>query len=397
VKLAVACWFRGSPERAEEHIERAARLVEDRPTSPEKARVLATLARLRTVAGEAVEGRRIGQEALALAERLGLHDLRADTLVTVGSARWLAGDPDGAGDLEAAIELAFKLGALTAAQRGLNNLAMVAGQKGDYDRRLKLLEDSKQLAEQLGDVLGSRYVEAQLINGLFMFGEWDEALSRAERFIHACETGSPHVQHLGVLTVRGRIRFARDDEVGAMRDSDQALELARGLESLEEIATTLAWCTRLYARAGLIARGQEFADELLSYEPDTVADDGIELAWVANLLDRVEPMKRKLAAARSAQRHSVFREVAARILDGDLVAAAELSRTRESAEPSADTHRVAGERLIAEGRYEEARDLLEVALRFYRSVRATHDIREAEALLAGIPSESGAAAARPRA
>jgi tetratricopeptide (TPR) repeat protein len=396
VRLAITSWFRGSPERAEEHVERAARLVEDRPTSPEKAHVLATVARLRTLAGKSADGYRIGREALALAERLELHQLYADTLVTIGGARWLSGDAGGAADLEAAIDLAFKHGALKAAQRGLNNLAMVAGRRGEYGRRVELLEQSQRIAEQVGDELVSRHVEAQLINAQFFLGDWDSALERAERFIAACETGSPHVQHSSMLALRARIRFARDDEAGAIRDSERALELARSTGSLEEVAGTLAWCARLYARAGLTARGQELADELLSQDADSVSDDGLELAWVADRLDRLEPLKRKFDAARPELKETVFGQVASRIFAGDWVAAAELSLKRESAEPSADTHRLVAEKLCAEGRYGEARRWLERALDFYRSVRATREIRDAETLLAAIESEAEPAA-HPRA
>jgi class 3 adenylate cyclase/tetratricopeptide (TPR) repeat protein len=394
-RLAVTRWFRGDPERAHEHLERAARLVENRPSSPEKARVLSTLARLRTLAGEAAEGARIGQEALELSEQLELHELHADTLVTVGAARWLAGDPGGADDLESAIDLAFKHSALTAAQRGLNNLAMVVGHKGDYRRRVQLLEQSHVLAEQLGEVLAIRHVEAQLANALLFSGDWDRALARAEQFIHDCETGSPHVQHSSMLMLRARVRFARDDETGALRDAERAVELARRSGSLEEPAGSLGLCARLNAKAGLIGRGQQLADELLSHDADTVALEGDELAWAAAPLDRVDAIKRKFDAARP--RFAVFHEVASLMAKGEIVSAAELAEKLEwTEEPKAETHRLAGEMLLEARQLQEARHHLDLALKFYRSVGATRYIREVETLLAAIESESEAPTARPR-
>ena len=47
----------------------------------------------------------------------------------------------------------------------------------------------------------------------------------------------------------------------------------------------------------------------------------------------------------------------------------------------ADTRLLAGRQLVEQGRHEEANEQLEKALSFYRSVGATHFIREAEALL----------------
>jgi hypothetical protein len=198
-----------------------------------------------------------------------------------------------------------------------------------------------------------------------------------------------------MLMLRARVRFARDDETGALRDAERAVELARRSGSLEELAGSLGLCARLNAKAGLIGRGQQLADELLSHDADTVALEGDELAWAAAPLDRVDAIKRKFDAARP--RFAVFHEVASLMAKGEIVSAAELAEKLEwTEEPKAETHRLAGEMLLEARQLQEARHHLDLALKFYRSVGATRYIREVETLLAAIESESEAPTARPR-
>src|SRR4029450_1122207 len=84
-------WHRGRRDDAFAHLARAEELA-GRTESPATARVLATAARTRMIGGEPEEGLRIAREALAMAEALGLDELRAHALTTIGSAIGEAGD-----------------------------------------------------------------------------------------------------------------------------------------------------------------------------------------------------------------------------------------------------------------------------------------------------------------
>src|SRR5439155_6108991 len=75
--LARAAWHRGGRDEAFSHLARAEELVAAAPASAAKARVLATSARQRTLAGESQEGIRLGEQALDLAERFELAELEA--------------------------------------------------------------------------------------------------------------------------------------------------------------------------------------------------------------------------------------------------------------------------------------------------------------------------------
>src|SRR5204862_1960497 len=79
--LAQFWWVQGGRERVFEHLERAQELVRTEPPSPAKARVLSQVARFKSLAGDHDPAQ--AREALALAERLGLEEIRAQALLTM--------------------------------------------------------------------------------------------------------------------------------------------------------------------------------------------------------------------------------------------------------------------------------------------------------------------------
>jgi hypothetical protein len=78
----------------------------------------------------------------------------------------------------------------------------------------------------------------------------------------------------------------------------------------------------------------------------------------------------------------------AALLERDLVGAAEALAELGDVTDEAYLRLRAGERLLAEGRADEGREQIERALEFYRGVRATRFVAEAEALLAGVRRQS---------
>jgi tetratricopeptide (TPR) repeat protein len=88
----------GEHERALGHLETALELVDGLAPSPAKASALGMAARLKMLASDDHEAIRLGRQALAMAEQLGLEELRAAALMTWaahswGSGRWKRGSP----------------------------------------------------------------------------------------------------------------------------------------------------------------------------------------------------------------------------------------------------------------------------------------------------------------
>src|SRR5439155_27363962 len=92
--LGDVIWRAGRHEEAFEHFEGAVALLAEEPPSRAKAFALADLARFRMMGDEAESAVRAGSQALEMAETLGLDELRASALNTLGVCRVLMGDLD---------------------------------------------------------------------------------------------------------------------------------------------------------------------------------------------------------------------------------------------------------------------------------------------------------------
>jgi DNA-binding SARP family transcriptional activator/predicted ATPase len=376
--LAEVAWYQGRRSAIDEHLQRSLTLTRDRGPSAAKARVLAAVARFRMLAEDpdAVE---IAREALALAEALDLHEIQAQALITLGSARSLAGEIGGASDIERGLQIALEHNALAAAQRGYNNLASVSHREGDLTRRLDLWEQSEQLARRLGDTYALRFLGGQLIAEAVSRGQWDDALRQADEFIAECEAGSPHVLEARVRADRAEIRLARDDVQGALADHHKALALARQVEDLKVVLEALMFGVRLYARLGNLGKARRLADEAQSYDPDRAAKYVLmTLAWHKEQLglstDALAPYVADI-------RPDFYGGIAELILAGDFERLADLNGDLGRVAWEAEARQRAAEQLLQQGQPDQAEEQLRRALTFYRSVGATRYTREAEELL----------------
>jgi tetratricopeptide (TPR) repeat protein len=378
--LASVWWYRGRHDRLEECLARAVRTVEDRPSSPAKAFVLSAVARFRMLSDDFDEAIASAHEAVRLAEAFGLHELRADALITLGTAKWNdRGDPGGVTDVEVGLGIALELNALSAALRGYNNLASMAGDEGDFRRRRRSLKEALRIARQLGARDAARFVEQQLISGAIHEGAWDDALRAADEFIAECEAGSPHRGEQRVRTLRAKIYFARDEVDAARADCERAVALAHDYDP-HQLADALAELVEAYGLGGDFDEARRLAEQILAV-PATVQVEVVSLAWFA---DRLGLDKRQLESRVDdlPERGRVWRELAQAMLAGSWEDVAESAVGVGIKELEADARLRAAEALLANGRIEQARDQVHQALAFFRSVRATRFIREAEALLA---------------
>ena len=115
-RLGELWWLKGQRDRSIEHLERAQALVHGEPPSAGKAHVLSELARYRMLADEFDP--ETGREALELAAALGLDEVQANVLTTIGMGRTLTGDPQGTADIQPGLEIPLVGNFLAAAVRG---------------------------------------------------------------------------------------------------------------------------------------------------------------------------------------------------------------------------------------------------------------------------------------
>ena len=375
--LARAAWYAGRREEVFRHLQSAEKLVGDAPASAAKARVLATSAGQWVLGGDTDRGLALAREALAMAEELGLDELAAHALTTIGTGL-IDDDPANApAALERAVEIAQRAN-LPEAARAVNNLAVAVFVQGDIARERDLVAQSQALAERFGARDLVRFAAGNLVPIDWLLGDWDRALREAEQFLDECVT-SPHYHEGTVRQIRGTIRLGRDDVEGALADWKLGLRLARETGEHQALMPVLIWYVRGCVQLGRLEEAEGLAREalaaaatnpraplILGLLASSARTLGIELSELQRLVDLATETPWKQASSAQAA--------------GDYRRAADIFAGFGARSLEAETRFDAAEDLLAAGRRAEGEAELDKALSFFRSVGATFHVRRAEAL-----------------
>jgi class 3 adenylate cyclase/tetratricopeptide (TPR) repeat protein len=379
VLLARIEWFRGHRDRADSHLERAADLVKDAPRSRSKAVVLGALTRFHLLAAAYEDTIRVGSEGLSLAEELGLDEVRADILMSVGVARWRNGDFAGIADVERSVEIAQAANSPTAI-RGSNHLGFALFCMGEVERSSKLVDQAVRLAEHFGDIVQGRFISAGPKRVLqIRQGGWDDALEFANELVEEAERGSPYYHEAECRVTRAQIRLARGDLEDVLADCDRALELSRAAKDPQQLVPVLAGCARVFVETDRMKEAAALADELSGLTSRYRATwELCDIAVALVGLGRTDELRVAVDDAQGTR----WADALQHYIAGEFERAADVFADMSVPRDEADARLLAAEKLVGEGRRSEADEQLQRVLAFYRSVGATRYVREAEALLA---------------
>jgi class 3 adenylate cyclase/tetratricopeptide (TPR) repeat protein len=366
--LAEALWYSGRTEAHKAALSRAQELVQGREVSVSVARVRAQTARYAMLRDENEEAIRAGREALDMAARLGLDELRANVLSTIGTA--MSNSDPGTGDemLREAVAIGTALNSVEA-PRALNNLAVSAFFQGSLRREHELLLQSRAAAERVGSDNFVRFAEGNLCWTSYAIGDWDGSLRRCDAFIAECEAGSAHAQESIVQDARAEILLGRDDLDRALRAWSRTTELSEGKERGRGAVRAQLLAARMLhelgrldeARAALLTALDKTAR---TYTPQTVSF--VLLAEPLGLSDRLDEFLGRVGSGS-------WLETAKLVVAGELAEAAR--RLDEAGHLS----------LAAQVRLRSQEDgELERAVDFFASVGATRYLTRAEAQLAAM-------------
>ena len=379
-RLGELWWLKGDRDRAFGHLRRAQELVDDEPASPGKAYVLSELARYRMLADDS--DAETGQQALELAEALGLEEVRAHVLITIGSARAVSGDPEGKVDLQRGLEIALAGNYLAAVVRGYVNLSQVAERvDGDLPEALRLALEAETAAQRLGTRAMLRWTRGRKVGLWFELGNWDTCAPAADEFLAESAVVGPHYYDTWTRCCRSWIRLARGDTEAALADQREALASARQAKDSQALYPALAVSAYVLAAVGRTDEAQPILSELFAAgtaDLRSVYDSSTDGVLAAEMLGRRDEMRRWLGT----QLDSPWFEVTRALAGQEFVAAAEALDSMGAARSAALARLRAAQQLASTGRRAEVDDQLQQALRFFRSVGATRFIREAEELLA---------------
>jgi class 3 adenylate cyclase/tetratricopeptide (TPR) repeat protein len=375
---------KGPRELARKHLEHASGLVADRGRSRARALLLGELSRFHMLGAEQQEAIRLGEEALALADELGLELLRCRVLNNVGSAKAGLGDRAGVADLERSVEIALAINSVPDIFRGYNNLAAALGRLGAPTQAiLDVTEAGIRAAELLGDRVTARALYGSLPGNYFEIGDWARALRVAEEFISEVEAGAPNRQASSCYAIRAKVHLARGDLERALEDSTKMVALQREGGNPFYLAGDLAQLGRVTLAAGRDEEAAAIADEVIELAASASASRSLEFPETVLFLDALGRLDELLPHLQQMRPKTPFlTDAAIAAMAGDYSAAADGYRELGRLASEADMRLSAAERLVAIARRSEAEVQLELALAFFRSVGATRYIREAEALLA---------------
>jgi tetratricopeptide (TPR) repeat protein len=335
------------------------------------------------LAGRNDEAIELGRQTLAMAEPLGLADIRAHALNNIGTARTAKGDLGGLADLEASIATANAANAQRDAARGWINLSSMTFLLGDLRRARELHDRGMEVSERHGLGGQQRWLRGSLPVLLYHAGRWDEALRAADDFIEEVEAGTPHYQEMETRDVRSSIRLARGDVEGALDDSTKSLAMGRRAKDPQALHPSLGARARLLFLTGDRAGARTLIEELLGIVSSTELDLATGYWFVsAALVLRAENRGAELVELAEGAPSTPWIVAAKAMAVGNYAEAADNFASIGSPTEEAFARLREAERLVASSRRAEAQAHLDRALAFYRAVGATAYIRDAEALLA---------------
>jgi class 3 adenylate cyclase len=376
--LARAYWFLGRGLDAGLHAERALALISGRPPSRTKATVIVQRARLLMLSGDRVRSVELATEGLELSQSLGIESLQASALITRGTAR--GKDDVALDDLKRGVQIAESSKSIDELYRGLNNLAEHHLQLGDFDTPTAIYERIRSLAREYGHAAQLRWVDGQDVVHQFLLGNWDRSLELASAMIAAEASEQAHYLSVNAYQIRAQIGHARG-EPGALAESERAVEYARRIGDAQALGPALASHALLLALDGDRTNAQTLLQEVNDFytaNPTAPYTWSPPLVWAFAEVGDPDEYLTLLEREELTPWSEAARATCAR----DFVAAAEIYARAGAAVDAARARVHAAALLLERGDRAGSERQLAQAIGFYRSVRATRRIQDAEKLLA---------------
>jgi class 3 adenylate cyclase/tetratricopeptide (TPR) repeat protein len=354
-------------------LERMTELAKELPPSETKARVYASLFRLHWLGNREELAAQFEPQALAMADALGIQEVRAQVLSTSGSWRTMKGDRGGLDALEESIAIFEQLDSADA-QRPYNNLSDAYYNLGELPKAAAATERMQEAWTRYASVDWRRWADSQKFRLWYMAGRWDEALELAARRIADAQAGPGHYLEPVWRFYRARIRLARGDRAGAVEDGSRALASARIASDPQMVIPAIAFQSRLLWALDDDST-EELALELVDVcrrEPLAIAHDWFpEVTVVLAGLDRPTELE---VVAESVPTPTPWRDAGLALGRGDPLEAAEI------------LGRIGSRPLEAEAQVLAAKTGLDIdlgaAIEFFEEVGASADLAEAESLVA---------------
>ena len=374
--LGLLEWMMRSAGPALERFEHAVSLVAGEPDSRGKAFAYGALGRTLTVGDRTGDAEPVLREALAIAERLDLADLRLYALHYLGLARVKSGDRSGLADLESSAELA-RTHDPTFAPRALNNYGSILYSLGEVQRVPEVSAEVLRLAEQLGVESQVRWQHMLTVGINCDGGDWEASLAGLTDDPSLLEEGYYHAP--AARFIRAFITFARGGS--GLEEVERALAEGERFDDSQAYLPQLAGSAFVFSELG---RRREAEELLRRYAGTlrTVALPHFGFSPLAALAALDLGMQDELADAIASTHASRWRDADLAILARRFAEGADSLDGMGVAGMAPFVRLAGGEALLSEGRRAEADEQLARAGEFFRRVGATRYVQRTQALLA---------------
>ena len=264
-RLGEITWAGGGIDRAVERMERSFLVLSEDPPDEDLAALAAQLGRFLFFMGEPERAAARIEQALEMAESLWLPEVFSQALNTKGCVLILArGRPEeGLGLLRHALKVGLDSAIPSAALRAYYNLANALYYRDRYDSSLETAREGLALARRFGDRTQESLLLTNIVAVLFLRGEWDEALARAneipqlEEFEGTEEFGVVSFAVVELLLAIPQIYLARGQVA-------EAAEVVRRFEGFRDSADMQARTSYAAAACAVLRRQGRLEEALAS-------------------------------------------------------------------------------------------------------------------------------------
>jgi DNA-binding CsgD family transcriptional regulator len=216
-------WFLGHRVESEQYAQHAIALLETLPPAQELAMAYSNRAQLHMLADETAEAIRLGDQAIALAEKLGDSEVLCHALNNVGTAElYQTYSQAGRSKLERSLKVALAHGFHEHVARAYTNLASKAVEHRQYDDAMPYLNSGISYSIERDLDAWTTYMLAWRARAYYEQGQWMEAAEDAQAVLK--NPRAAVVARIPALTALGAIRVRRGDP-----DGEQVLDEALGL------------------------------------------------------------------------------------------------------------------------------------------------------------------------
>ncbi|MGA8113741.1 MAG: adenylate/guanylate cyclase domain-containing protein [Actinocatenispora sp.] len=166
-------WVAADREVAADNLTRAVTYFASLPDSEPKATAHADLARLYLSSSELPRAIAAAGTAAQIASRLGLVEVKANAMTTIGASRYLSGEPDGLTTMDEVLSTCRRLN-LPSLRRVCQNLGSALQEEGELDRADALLGEVAKVSVSDGHSISLNYTESA--HRAYLAGDWNSTL-----------------------------------------------------------------------------------------------------------------------------------------------------------------------------------------------------------------------------